>query len=87
MSPILPADFWAVGVSVLIAILVSELLRAREGGRVAGYICGIIVLDQNLSPLHYATWRCVETVVGVGVAWIVSYVPKLIRVEEAMEHK
>jgi uncharacterized membrane protein YgaE (UPF0421/DUF939 family) len=81
LSPLLPAEAWSVGLSVMIAILVAEVLRAREGGRVAGYICGLIVLDQNIAPWHYATFRFVETVLGVSVAWLISYVPKLIRVE------
>jgi uncharacterized membrane protein YgaE (UPF0421/DUF939 family) len=85
LSSLLPAEAWSVGVSVTIAILIAEVLRAREGGRVAGYICGLIVLDQNIAPWHYATFRFVETVLGVSVAWLISYVPKLIRVEERGE--
>jgi|tagenome__1003787_1003787.scaffolds.fasta_scaffold19844522_1 uncharacterized membrane protein YgaE (UPF0421/DUF939 family) len=86
LSPLLPAEAWSVGVSVLIAISVAEVLGAREAGRVAGYICGLIVLDQSIEPWHYATFRFIETVLGVTVAWLISYVPKLIRVEEPDKH-
>ena len=72
----------ALGLSVLVAMLVCHLLGARDGSRVAGYTSGIIVISQSLDPWMHATLRFVETVLGVAVAWLISYVPKLIRIEE-----
>ncbi len=43
----------------------------------AGYICGIVVLDHAAEPWLYAAQRFGETVLGVVVAWGVSFVPKL----------
>ena len=73
---------WGIGLSVLVAILISHVLRAREGAKVAGYICGLIVLDHSAEPWKDALARTTETGLGVFVAWVISYVPKLIRVEE-----
>jgi hypothetical protein len=49
---------------------------------VAGYICGVIVLDRSLEPWHHAYSRLIETLLGIVVAWAISYVPKLIRLNE-----
>jgi hypothetical protein len=55
---------------------------ARDGAKVAGFICGIIVLDHSPEPWVAAYSRFIETALGVVVAWLISYVPKLIRIEE-----
>ena len=71
---------WAVGPSILIAMLICQGVGAYEGARMAGYICGIIVLlDSGESPWHYAFFRTAETALGVLLAWSISYVPKLLR--------
>jgi len=71
---------WAVGPSILIAMLICQGVGAYEGARMAGYICGIIVLlDSGDSPWHYAFFRTAETALGVLLAWSISYVPKLLR--------
>ena len=43
----------------------------------------IVVLDHSVEPWHYAFYRLIETALGVVVAWLISYVPKLIRIEES----
>lgn len=85
LSPALPPTAWALGTSVLVAMLISHMLRAREGAKVAGYICGLIVLDNSAAPWHNALYRMIETALGVIVAWIISYVPKLIPIDENSE--
>jgi uncharacterized membrane protein YgaE (UPF0421/DUF939 family) len=82
LSPLLPPGPWAIGLSVLVAMLISEVLQARDGAKVAGFICGIVVLDRNAEPWLYAYLRFIETALGVAVAWAISYVPKLIRIDE-----
>jgi uncharacterized membrane protein YgaE (UPF0421/DUF939 family) len=82
LGTILQPRAWAIGLSVLVAILISHMLRAREGAKVAGYICGLIVLDHSAEPWKDALARTFETGLGVSVAWLISYVPKLIAVEE-----
>ena len=74
---------WAVGPSILIAMIICQLVGASEGAKVAGYICALIVLlDESTQPWHYAFFRMVETALGVSVAWSISYVPKLLRPDD-----
>ena len=71
---------WAVGPSILIAMLICHGVGAYNGATMAVYICGIIVLlDNGDSPWHYAFFRTAETALGVLLAWGISYVPKLLR--------
>ena len=73
---------WAVGPSILIAMLICHGVGAYNGATMAIYICGIIVLlDNGTSPWHYALFRTAETALGVLLAWGISYVPKLLRDE------
>ncbi len=74
-----------IGASVLIAMLICQLLSAREGAKIAGLICGIVVLDHSSAPWTDALARFFETGIGVVAAWGVSYVPKLIRLEQQIE--
>ena len=72
---------------ILLAMLACQIIHARDGARVAGYICGIVLLDHSASPWAYAFHRLLETALGVGVAWAISYVPKLIRMAESAEQR
>jgi uncharacterized membrane protein YgaE (UPF0421/DUF939 family) len=83
LSPVLPPGPWAIGIGILSAMLICELLRTRDGAKVAGYICGIVLFDHSAEPWLYAFYRLIETGLGIAVAWLISYVPKLIRIEEA----
>lgn len=82
LSPLLPPSAWGIGASILVAMLACQLVQVPDGAKVAGFICGIIVLDDSSQPWLEAYERFIETVLGVVVAWGVSYVPKLIRIEE-----
>jgi uncharacterized membrane protein YccC len=81
ISQTFPPGPWTVALGVLVAMAVSLALQAKDGAKVAGYVCGIVVLDFSSEPWHYALYRVVETVLGVLVAWGVSYVPKLIKTD------
>jgi uncharacterized membrane protein YgaE (UPF0421/DUF939 family) len=83
LSLVLAPAAWTLGLSVLVAMIICHLLGARDGSRVAGYICGLIVLEHSAAPWIYAYHRFIETLLGVLVAWAISYVPKLIRIEES----
>jgi len=85
LGSVLPSDAWAIGVGIVIAILLSEALIGRDGAKIAGYACGLIVWDSGIAPWHYGVYRLTETGLGITVAWLISYVPKLIRVERQSE--
>ncbi len=69
---------WTVGLGVLLAMLVCNLVRMQEAAKVGGYICGIVMLTYRDEAWSYAYYRLIETILGIGVAWAISLVPKLI---------
>lgn len=79
---ILEPTAWAIALGILIAMLISLLSPAKEGAKVAGYVCGIVMLVYGDHPWSYAFFRLIETLLGVGVAWAISFVPKLVRVDD-----
>lgn len=75
----LPPTAWAVGLSVIVAMLVCALVRVRDGAKIAGYVCGIVVLAHGGDRWSYAFYRLIETALGIAVAWATSQVPRLLR--------
>jgi len=82
LSSFLQPSAWAVGLGILAAMLTCHLSRLPDGAKVAGYICGIVVIAHGTHPWSYAFFRLIETSLGIGVAWLLSCVPRLIHVEE-----
>jgi uncharacterized membrane protein YgaE (UPF0421/DUF939 family) len=80
-SSVIPTNSWTIGGGICVAMLISFLLHGKEGARVAGFICGVIMLYQGEDVWSYALHRFIETTVGIAVAWSVSHIPKLIRTE------
>ncbi|QJP15720.1 FUSC family protein [Starkeya sp. ORNL1] len=71
----------SLGFSVLVAMIACQALRMSDGAKVAGYICGLILIEHRGEPWTYALDRFIETLLGVIVAWGVSAVPHLIRID------
>lgn len=82
LSSLFQPAFWGIPVGILTAMTICVLLGAHEGAKVAGYTCAIVLLDNSSTPWEYASYRFVETALGIVVAWIISYVPKLIQLEQ-----
>jgi hypothetical protein len=53
-------------------------VQLSQAAKVAGYIAGIVVLEHSASPWWYATKRFLETVLGIGSAFLVSVVIPLL---------
>ena len=85
LTLLLPAGPLAIGFSILVAMLACQLVQVPDAAKVAGFICGIIVLEHSAEPWLNALGRFVETTLGVVVALLVSYVPKLIKLDEPEE--
>lgn len=83
ISQSLPSAPWAIGLSVLAAMFLSHLLPLQGAAKITGYVCGIVVLDHGAHPWSYALYRLIETILGIGVAILVSLVPKLIPIDKS----
>jgi len=81
LSSVLAPGPWVVGLGILLAMVVCMLLRVQGAAKVAGYICGIVVLAHGDDRWSYAWLRLLETALGIGVAWLVSLMPKLVDVD------
>jgi uncharacterized membrane protein YgaE (UPF0421/DUF939 family) len=83
IHPWLPPTAWSIGLGVLAAMFLSYLLQLHEAAaKVAGYVCGIVMLEHGEHPWSYALFRLMETVLGIGLAVLVSLVPLLIPIDE-----
>jgi uncharacterized membrane protein YgaE (UPF0421/DUF939 family) len=56
--------------------------RMYEGAKVSGYICGTVMIAHGTHPWFYAFFRLLETVLGIAVAWLLSFVSKLVQIDE-----
>ena len=83
LSYVLPAGPLAIMISILVAMLLTYVARVPAAAKLAGYVCGIVVLAHGAHPWSYALYRVVETFLGLAMAVLVSLVPKLMRVETA----
>lgn len=79
LTPLIPSGALAIGFSVFAAMSTCHILMGVGAARVAAFICGIIVLDNNPEPWAYAFHRFAETALGIAAAWAISFVPKLFR--------
>ena len=81
-SPLLVPGPAGIVFTVLGAMFLCHLLRLQDAAKVAGYVCGIVLLDHGAHPWTYAWYRLIETVLGIGMAVLVSLVPKLLGTDE-----
>jgi len=85
LSQFLPHGPVAIGFSILAAMFLSHLLRLQGAAKLTGYVCGIVALGYQGQPWSYAFARLMETVLGIGLALLVSFVPKLIPIDKSKQ--
>lgn len=68
----------AIAIGVFVAMLLSHALQLPAAARLAGYVCGIVILTHADSAWSYGVYRIAETFLGIGMAVLVSQFPKVI---------
>ena len=74
-----------IAMGVLLAMLLSHVFRTTAAAKLAGYVCGIVLLNFGDHPWSYASYRFVETLIGITMAVIVSFIPALLTAEDSFE--
>jgi uncharacterized membrane protein YgaE (UPF0421/DUF939 family) len=83
IAPLLPPGaWWGIGLGVLVAMFLSRVLHLQDADKVTGYVTGIVMLHHGDHPWSYALHRTIETALGIGLAMLVSLVPKLVSIDE-----
>ena len=85
ISHVLPPGPVTIGFSILLAMFLSYILRLRGAAKITGYVCGIVMLEHQGHQWSYALLRLIETIIGIGVALLVSFVPKLISIDKSRQ--
>ena len=75
ITTLLPSGVW----TTTVGMFASHILYLQAAAKVAGYVCGIVLLDHGDSPWSYALLRMIETALGIVAAMGVSVVPKLLK--------
>jgi uncharacterized membrane protein YgaE (UPF0421/DUF939 family) len=64
--------------AIFIAMITCDLLRIGETAKLAGFVAALVFLAEDTSSWVYATYRLVETITGIAVAWLLALVPPLL---------
>jgi uncharacterized membrane protein YccC len=70
---------WAVAIAILVPMFAFRAFVMPDAAKLAGYVSGLIVLQDTGHPWVYAADRVIETLLGICVAVLVSFTPKLLR--------
>jgi uncharacterized membrane protein YgaE (UPF0421/DUF939 family) len=71
-----------IGLGVFAGIFLSYVIGMKDSAKLAGFVCGIVLLTHSEHPWPYAAYRVIETALGIGAGVAVSLVPKFLNVEE-----
>ena len=71
--------FALAGPPIFVAMLAMHLLKMDAAAKVSGYMAAIVIYTHAGDPWVYALMRGFETVLGIAAAFLVSWLPKLVR--------
>jgi uncharacterized membrane protein YgaE (UPF0421/DUF939 family) len=64
-----------VGIGVTVAMVLGYTLGSAPAAKLAGYVCGVVILARGGDSMGAALQRLLETAIGIGAAVAISYVP------------
>ena len=71
----------AIALGIGSSMFIMHAAGYASAARVAGYTCGLVMLQYHEHPWVYAWYRFYETVLGIFIATLVGYVPLVLRPE------
>ncbi len=87
LAQFIGSSAWEAALAIFVSIIASIAVTKLGDPKLAAYLCALIVINYGAEPLHYAFFRFVETILGIFVAWAISLVPKLVDIEDVIEHE
>jgi len=78
LSQTMRSNPFSLALGILVSMVLSSVLRLKDAARLAGFVSGIVLLNYSEAPWPYTYHRLLETTLGIAMAVLVSYVPKLI---------
>lgn len=78
----LPASPWAIGVAIFVPMFAFRAAGMADAAKLAGYVTAIVVMQHAGEAWMYAIDRVIETLVGIVCAVGVSFVPKVLHIED-----
>ena len=74
---------WTIGLAILVTMFLSYFLHLEGTNKIAGYVCAIVMLNHSADPWIYGFWRLAETLLGIAVAILISFIPRLVQNDES----
>lgn len=74
-------SWWSVCIGIIVAMVLCEVLGVYAGAKLSAYMCALVLLSESAHPFEYVIHRAFETIIGGGVAWVISLVPRFIAIE------
>jgi len=74
---------WVIGLGVLASVFLTSVLRLQGAAQLAGYTCGIVLINSGGGAWGYAGGRLIETLIGITVAMLVNSVARLVPIRRS----
>ncbi len=58
ISTMLPPDVWVIALGILVAMFLSHLFYLQAAAKLAGYVCGIVLLNHGDAAWSYFFFAC-----------------------------
>ena len=81
----MPPSAWAVAIAIFVPMFAFRALGMPDAAKLAGYVTALVVLQHSGDTRDawlYAVDRVIETLLGVCVAVLVSFAPKVLSAED-----